>query len=384
MAIGDEVQPGIAFVDWVELYNRTDDDDEAIIDGIAFRGRWTAIASPAKAGKSTILLALAVAAAKDGHQVIYVDAEMGRNDVLDRVESWMHLKAEDLVNLHYCDLPPKLDNVQGATALWHAVEEIDPDLVVIDGLNGVVNGAENDDTTWRDMYEWAISPLKQRHVAIVSADNLGKAKDNGPRGSSVKLDKADAILRLERTDIGVKLTATHRRTATYPLELEYKVTDAGDEGPAMKVERVDSGSGYPPETNRIVALLDELDAPTDISKRAAQALLRAHEGKAPGNDKLPKILAWRRMQAETIMNATCGQVVPVVPGTTQDHRDHPEKVVPDQSGPLSKTPGRSVVPDGWSTTGPPPSEPQTGPGPPRGLEGEKKRPPPPTAEEVGI
>lgn len=266
---------GIDWVDWNELYARLDG-DEAIIPGIAYRGRWTAIASPAKAGKSTILLGLAVKAATEGVIVLYLDAEMGRGDILDRVEDWMHLKPADLANMRYTDLPPKMDTVEGANLLVKDAEAMKADLVVIDGLNGVVNGAENEDTTWRDLYEWAIAPLKTLNVAVVSADNLGKDKTQGPRGSSVKLDKADAVLRLERTDDGVKLEATHRRSASYPLEQHYTVRHADDSNKPMTVTVV--GGSSPAGTAAIVTLLDKLDAPNDIGIRAARRLIRENGG----------------------------------------------------------------------------------------------------------
>lgn len=346
MAIGE--QDTIDFVDWHDLYNHTDTDDEAIIDGLAFRGRWTAIASPAKAGKSTVILALAIQAAQQGHEVIYVDAEMGRGDVLERVEDWLNLKPDDLANLHYTDLPPKLDVVQGAMALYHSVEASTAALVIIDGLNGVVNGAENDDTTWRDMFELAIAPLKQRGVAVITADNTGKDKAQGPRGSSVKLDKADAIVILERTDTGVKLSCTHRRTSAFPKEQEYTVTDASEAGPAMTVTR--NGAHSAPEgTNRINAILDRLGAPADVSRRAARKLLVDHEGQAPRNDILSAMLKWRRQQEDPFRASG-----PVVPGTSGDQRDHPQKVVPELGDHSDKTPASGVVPLGVSTCSTPP------------------------------
>jgi hypothetical protein len=338
MAIGDEEREIIDLVDWADLYARNDDSD-AIIADLAFRGRWTAIASPAKAGKSTAILALAVEAAREGAIVLYLDAEMGRTDVLDRVEDWMHLKPDDLANLHYSDLPPKLDTVEGATRLWHTVETVNPDLVIIDSLNGVVNGAENDDTTWRDMYEWAIAPLKQRNVAVISADNHGKDRALGPRGSSVKLDKADAVLMLERTDDGCKLTATHRRTASYPTEQAYILANVGEEGPPMTIQRSDGGGGsYPAGTKRIAAILDDLGAPIDISRREASRLLKDH-GETPGRSQvLGQMLKWRREQVERQVESQLGGSQ--ITGTSGNHGNHPfGEVVPDPGNQCPSTRG---------------------------------------------
>jgi len=351
MAIGQPEPETIDIIDWHALYNHTDTDEQPIIEDLAFRGRWTAIAAAAKAGKSTILLALAVDTAATGIITIYLDAEMGRGDVLERVEDWMELKPADLTNLHYTDLPPKLDTVQGAQRLYNTACTLNADLIVIDGLNGVVNGAENDDTPWRDMYEWAIHPLKARGLAVISTDNMGHGERKGPRGSSVKLDKADAIIALERTDTGVKLTATHRRSAAYPTTQEYTVTNADETGPPMKVIRVGAGTGAPAGTNQIIALLDELDAPIDISRRKARELLKDNGHEAPRNAELGAMLKWWRLQADPFTS-----VVPRSPGPVGTNVTTPLKVVPNIGDHSQGTPGRRVVPDRGSPKGPPPVE----------------------------
>jgi hypothetical protein len=272
MAIGDEPPARITILDWTELFAREDDAD-AIIPNLALPGRWTAIAAPAKSGKSTVLVGLSYDAVKQGHTVLYVDAEMGRTDMLDRVEAWMHLQPHHLKNLHYTDLPPKLDNVQGSAMLLNTVEALKPDLVVIDGLNGVVYGAENDDTPWRDLYELSIAPLKALNVAVVTADNTGHTDKKRPRGSSVKIDKADAILAGERTDDGFKFTCELRRSHAYPPEQEYLIRFASEVGPPMTVTP-STGHGAPDGTTKVVELLDRLGADNDASVRVAARLIR--------------------------------------------------------------------------------------------------------------
>ena len=370
MGIGDQTPDRITFVDWHDLYNHVDNDDDAIIEELAYRGRWTAIASEAKQGKSTLLLALAVDATQRGHTVIYLDAEMGRGDVLERVSDWMQLKADDLAKLHYTDLPPKLDNGPGATILWNTIEQIAPDLVIIDGLNGVVNGAENDDTTWRDLYELAITHLKKRSIAIISADNMGHGTRQGPRGHSVKLDKADAVIVLKRTETGLKLTSTHRRSSSYPAEQEYSVTDASEAGPPMKVTRVNVGTGTPPRTKEICRILDGLDAPADISRRKARELLVDNDIDVPGNADFGAMLKWRRNQTQFNTNG---------PRTTLDHSGPPLKVVQTGLDHSDKTPASGVVQTGGPTHGPPPVNGPRTTGPDLVLNSHI-----PTAEEAGL
>lgn len=353
MAIG-EPQPELDVIDilnWEDLYNGTIDNEDAVIDNIAFRGRWTAIVSPAKAGKSTFILGLAVEAAKTGLTVLYLDAEMGRSDVQERVADWMDLKPGDLKNLHYSDLAPKLDNIQGAQRLANTIAVLEPDLVVLDGLNGFVNGAENDDTPWRDLFEWAISPAKIAHVAVLSADNTGHTEKGRPRGSSVKLDKADAILAMVRTDTGVKLTATFKRSGAYPDEQEYTVTDASEEGPPMSITPL-NGHATPAGTARICNILDQLGAPLDIGRRVARDLLKANHHDAPRNADLGIMLRWRRENAGFDMTRGAQLIPIVVPGNSGTTGDHCPRVVPESGDHSQETPGRSVVPDRGSPRGP--------------------------------
>jgi hypothetical protein len=332
MAIGD--QPDlIDILDWDELYAHEDDQEDTIIPGLALRGRWTAINAGAKAGKSTVIVGLVVAAAqKHDIHVLYLDAEMGRTDMLDRVSEWMQLKPKHLTNIHYTDLPPKLDTMQGAARLGATVDHYKPDLVILDGLNGIVNGAENDDTTWRDLYEWTIAPCKALNLAVISADNTGHAETRRPRGSSVKLDKADAIINLERTDDGVMLTTTHRRTAAYPLTQYYRVTDPSPEGPPMAVALV--GGGKPEGTAEIVALLDLLNAPDDIGTRATRRLVR-EAGHQARNETID---AARKERIHRVDNFGLGPC-------------------PDPPGTISGVPAYGACPEGVTTQGTPPSAP---------------------------
>ena len=118
---------------------------------------------------------------------------------------------------------PQVGHDRRRSSLLNAVEQLGAELVIIDGINGAVGGAENDDTTWRAFYDFTIAPLKRAGIAVITNDNLGKDKTLGPRGSSVKVDKPDAVIQLARTDNGVRLTTTHRRTAAYPLESDFTI-----------------------------------------------------------------------------------------------------------------------------------------------------------------
>jgi hypothetical protein len=221
---------------------------------------------------------------------LYIDAEMGRADMRERLED-LGVLPGDLEHFHYTDLPPKLDTLEGAARLLRTCELISPALVVVDGINGVAQGAENDDTTWRNMYEGAIAPLKARNVAVVCAGNTGKDKSLGPRGSSVLVDKPDAIVRAERTDGGIKLIATHRRTAAYTAEQSYTVTGVDTTDP-IRIRPVESA--WPAGTKRVAAILERLGVPIDASQRAARRAVK-EAGETAEQAALVAALRWRRL-----------------------------------------------------------------------------------------
>jgi hypothetical protein len=297
--IQENVVSAVELIDWATIH----ENDDAIVDGLALPGRWTALAAPAKAGKSELILnvALHVSEGRDPFDrtqmepvtVLYVDAEMGRLDLYERIKG-AGLEPGRLARFHATDMPPRLDTEQGGRSLLETVLQLGARLVVIDGINGVVTGGENDDTTWRAFYLHGIAPLKRAGVAVLTADNLGKDADRGPRGSSVKLDKADAIVRLRRTDNGVKLTTTHRRTSAYPSEWTLSVVGVDGDEP-VAYER--TNSAWPDGTEALAATIDGLGVPVDHGRgRVREALKEAKIGVR--DTLLTAAIRYRKIQGE--------------------------------------------------------------------------------------
>ena len=280
---------GLELIDWTTVH----DIPESIIDGFAIPGRWTAIAAKPKAGKSTLLVyvTVEVSLGRDpwtGDQlaepvrVLYLDGEMGRLDLEQRVQDCGH-EPDKLTHWHACDLLPKLDTIEGAARLLSTVDALGVELIAIDGLNSVISGDENDNRGWLDLYEGCIAELKRRGVAVVTADNLGKDTTRGPRGHSVKMDKADAIVNLIRTDTGARLNTSHRRTAAYPESLDLNAEGVHDDDPRTVRYRRSSRPGWPAGTSEKAVELDQLGAPRSITKREARKLLEEH-GRTAGRD----------------------------------------------------------------------------------------------------
>jgi hypothetical protein len=233
----------LGLIDWNEAFGNHAP-EVPIIDGLIYPGRWTAIVAPAKAGKSTWALHVAHRLARgidpwdaskllpDGPvAILYLDAEMGRLDTVGRLAA-NGLTASDLDNLAYTDLPHKFDTIEGASWLHRACNLIQPTIVILDGINGFVTGAEKDDTPWRSLYEFAIAPLKRAGIAVISTDNTGKDEQLGARGSTVKTDKADAIFTMragrdEYMNHTATITRKHARTTAFTDSLMLRVNGIG-------------------------------------------------------------------------------------------------------------------------------------------------------------
>ena len=233
----------LGLIDWNEAFGNHAP-EVPIISGLIFPGRWTALVAPAKAGKSTWALHIAHRLARgispwdanvllpDGPvAVLYLDAEMGRLDTVGRLAA-IGLTASDLDNLAYTDLPHKFDQIETAMWLHRACNLIQPTVVILDGINGFVTGAEKDDTPWRSLYEFAIAPLKRAGIAVISTDNTGKDEQLGARGSTVKTDKADAIFTMragrdEYMNHTTTITRKHARTTSFTDSLLLRVNGIG-------------------------------------------------------------------------------------------------------------------------------------------------------------
>lgn len=279
---------------------------EAHVDGLIFPGRWTQIVAAAKAGKSTLGIHLAVSLAlgrdpfsgapRPALSVTYLDAEMGRLDMGERLRE-LNLNPDDLRGrFRYTDVKYHLNELQGATAMLSSLQRHRADVVIIDGLNGAVIGAENDDTTWRPFYDHFVHHAKVAGIGIVTLDNLGHDQTKSTRGHTAKIDKPDAVLKLTRTDDGVKLKTTHQRTAAYLDELTLKVRGTDGTRP-ITYEHTDDA--WPAGTAEVMRLLDQLGVDQAAGRTAARAALK-QAGHSAANTALAAAIRARKRGVRTL------------------------------------------------------------------------------------
>lgn len=245
------------------------------------RDSYVSLSAAPGTGKSVLARSIAVDASLgrnhidhteefDPARVIYLDAENGEDwwrDGLDAMGAPL-----DLPNLHVVCYPDlgALDMIKGARELLALIEEHSGDLggcdlVVFDTISRFIDGGENDADTWSQFYRNAIQPLRDRKIAVLRLDHLGKNADLGPRGSSHKLSDVDADFRLTVPTPGsdeLTLTLGKRRRPHFaqtlrlrrrddPLRHHRRVTTP------LTVQKPD-GSVAPLDA-AVAALVDDLD-----------------------------------------------------------------------------------------------------------------------------
>lgn len=306
-------------VDWDELWKHEAATEEWVAWPLVPKGRGVALWAPAKAGKSTIVLAV-VAGASTGLpilgqpnanrpvDVLYLDYEMTLDDLRERLEELGYGPGTDFSHLHYALLPslPPLNTPEGAAELLALAKSRGAELVVIDTFSRANGGAdENDAKTTQAFYDCTGKMLKREGIAYLRTDHAGKDVERGQRGSSAKNDDVDVVWQLSRGDDGITLKRTHSRIPWVPesLPIERTVSDE------TITYAVTTSAVWPAGTVELAKKMDQINLPLTATKEAAR-----YCGIKARNDLMVKALRYRReaaMAAEIspglVLRAPAGQ-----------------------------------------------------------------------------
>jgi len=292
---------GIVPIDWSVFWADEEPHEEWELEPLAARGRQNVIYSEAKAGKSLVVLDMVAAAttgrpvlgqeARPAIDVVYLDLEMGPDDLRERLTDLGYGPDDDLKRLHYFQLPnlPSLDSDVGGQLLLDIVADHQAQLVVVDTMARAVSGGENESDTYRAFYRHTGGLLKAAGVTVLRLDHAGKRPELGQRGSSGKADDADVVFKL--TTDGRRLT--FRRTHTRVPWVPHEVVIIRHEEPHLH-HLLDAGS-WPGGTHDVAQLLDELDVPLDAQTKTAVEALRA-AGNGRRKTLVIAALKFRRMK----------------------------------------------------------------------------------------
>jgi hypothetical protein len=212
-------------LDWTELLSGELPDPEWLVEPLLEEGHQIAIYSQPKTGKSLLMLDVVAGLAagkpvlgnpaREPISIVYVDQENGRRDIREHLTN-MGYTDKDLVNLHYYSFPSlaMLDTEEGGKQLYAVASYHRAKLVVLDTLSRVVEGRENENDTYHNLYRNTGVRLKADGIAVIRLDHAGKDDDKGMRGASAKASDVDSVWWLSTVGTDqLVLTRTHQRMA---------------------------------------------------------------------------------------------------------------------------------------------------------------------------
>lgn len=265
------------FVDWSTFWDRDRKADDWTFEDVLARGRGHSLYAGHKTGKSLLMLFISAhVALRPGNVVVYLDYEMGEDDLHERLVDMGYGPADDLSRLLYALLPslPPLDTPEGARALDELLDGVQsrhPDehlTVIIDTTGRAVQGDEDKADTIRSFYRWTGIGLKRRGATWARLDHAGKDVTKGQRGTSAKGDDVDVVWRVERDDTGLLLRRDASRMSWVPERVAFIRLDD-------PLRYVRAAVAWPAGTADCAADLTALGVPVDTSSTTALAALRA-------------------------------------------------------------------------------------------------------------
>ena len=200
-------------VNWAQAFEQDFSEVDWMPGKFMEHGQQVAIVGGGKVGKSLLVqdwIRCIVSGSRflsdEPHEpmrVLYFDRENNLRDVVTRMQS-LGATPSDLALLDYRLFPQfagALDQSDiAASELLGIVDDAKPGLVVFDTVSRFIAGKENDSDTWLALYRRVHTPLKERGIAGVRLDHMGKDEERGSRGSSAKAQDVDHVWELVRLD----------------------------------------------------------------------------------------------------------------------------------------------------------------------------------------
>lgn len=289
-------------IDWDEFWREDHTSEEWVAWPLIPAGRQVALYAPAKTGKSLVTLAVVAAlaagwpilgqpAAPPVH-VLYLDYEMTRADLYERLDGLGYGPDVDLSHLHYASLPalPPLNTADGAAAVLELALMVGAVVVVVDTTGRAVDGDENDSGPYRDFARHTGLTLKSHGIALLRTDHAGKDKAKGQRGSSAKNDDVDVVFRLDIVEGGYRLERTHSRVGWVPDKL---VIVKSDDAGVIEFRAERKARTYLAGTAELAQFLDAHRIDVTLGRKKVGEWLRS-QGRRHSSRAIDDALTYRR------------------------------------------------------------------------------------------
>ncbi|MEU2597013.1 AAA family ATPase [Streptomyces hirsutus] len=199
-------------IDWSSAWTQDYSQPDWLLGKFLERAQQIAFVAGGKDGKSLLILHWCLAMVLgweffgdkregSGGRVLYFDRENNLRDIITRARS-LGVAEADLATLaelfDYRQFPAfdgTLDDPEAKAAeqLLAIVDEVKPDVVILDTASRFIKGNENDSAPWLQLYRLVHAPLKARGIAAVRIDHFGKDETKGARGNSAKAQDVDHV-----------------------------------------------------------------------------------------------------------------------------------------------------------------------------------------------
>lgn len=293
----------ISFINWDALWNEQSYELSYLAWPLIPTGHLCALNGPAKVGKSLLALeaAACIASGRDflgqptqQGTVVYLDFENSpQMQVRPRLELMGFTPAE-LSELRFASYPFSLNPLDDPAAERQIEELLDihnPVLVVMDTICRAVQGEENSNDTWNNLYKHTEQVLKQHDVAWLRLDHLGHDTKKAVRGGSAKSGTVDVTWTLEETtEKNLKLTMKSQRT---PLgENCYQIQRVTS--PFLHHQIVEKKKEPVDRVAHAVELLDTRGYPPSMTQAETGIILRGEFNMSIKNEQLAKVCQTRK------------------------------------------------------------------------------------------
>ena len=293
----------ISFIDWEALWNEPPYELSYLAWPLIPTGHLCALNGLAKVGKSLLALeaAACIATGRDflGHPtqqgtVVYIDFENSpRVHVLPRLQA-MGFAPEELSELRFASYPfslNPLDDYEAERQIEELLDEHNPVLVVVDTISRAVQGEENSNDTWNNLYKCTEKVLKQRDVAWLRLDHLGHDTKKAVRGGSAKSGTVDVTWTLEETtNNNLKLTIKSQRTLLGDACYQIQRVNS----PFFHHQLVEKKKEPEDRVAHAVELLETHGYPPSMTQAETGAILRDEFNLRIKNEQLAKVCQTRK------------------------------------------------------------------------------------------
>lgn len=256
-------------------------DPEWVLPGMFYRGQIHWWHGEPGDGKTFLLLGLMYRLAEEGRSVLWLDEESGKVQTARRLQSYGADPSVLTERFHYHARPGLTLDPADLNALFLTVQEVQPDVVVMDSVSDMLGQAGLDEDSNNDVTAWAkqlLEPLKFEYgAAVVAIDHVTKSKDSRgkyARGAGAKKSKTDAAWKVvKKKDFGVervgiiRLEADKDRDGWLEPALAFRIGGRGGRTVLEPMEAVAAGGNKLPEgevEQRVVEFLRlNADCPDD-------------------------------------------------------------------------------------------------------------------------